>query len=91
MSPLTTAPRHRLRPFRMLPLACCVLAASGCAESDPETETGIDKPAVTGVVTGDIKNRRQLADAIEAKNKANDEHRANNDWRYAKPAVGPAE
>lgn len=68
-----------------------MLVAAGCAETDPETEPGIDKPAVTGVATGDIKTRRQLADAIEAKNRANDRHRANNDWRYAKPAVGPAE
>ncbi len=83
------APR---RPaFRVLQFACCVLFVAGCAETDPEAEPGIDKPAVTGVVSGDIKTRRQLADAIEAKNKANEQHRANRDWRYAKPAVGPAE
>lgn len=81
----------RPRAFRVFPFACGLLVLAGCAETEPETETGIDKPAVTGVVSGEIKTRRQLADAIEAKNRANDRHRANNDWRYAKPAVGPAE
>lgn len=76
---------------RHLPLLLAALALTGCVETPPEQETGIDKPAVAGVVSGDIKNRRQLADAIEAKNKANDEHRDKGDWRYSRPAVGAQE
>lgn len=74
-------------PFCILPFAFCL---PGCTEQDPE-EPGIEKPVITGVVTGDIKTRREYADAVESANKRNAERGDRRDWRYAKPAVGPAE
>jgi hypothetical protein len=73
--------------FGLLPLALCL---PGCADTDPE-EPGIEKPVVTGVVTGDIKTRREYADAVEAANKRNAARGTEGDWRHVKPAVGPAE
>lgn len=73
--------------FCILPFALCL---QGCSESDPE-EPGIEKPVITGVATGEIKTRREYADAVESANKRNAERGDRRDWRYAKPAVGPAE
>ena len=77
--------------------ACVSLAAvaalalqAGCADTDPE-EPGVEKPVVAGVVTGDIKTRREYTDAVEAANKRNAERGTQGDWRYVKPAVGPAQ
>ncbi len=78
----------RFLSFCIMPFALCLL--SGCADADPE-EPGIETPVVTGVVTGDIKTRREYTDAVEAANKRNAERAAQRDWRYAKPAVGPGE
>lgn len=85
-----TPPAHR-GPLALGALSLLALVLPGCVDTDPATETGIDKPAVTGVITGDIKTRRELADAIEAKNKTNAERQDKGDWRYAKPAVGRTE
>lgn len=80
--------------FRKLPLALCAAGAlvllAGCTDKDPD-EPGIEKPVVTGVVTGDIKSRREYTDAVEDANKRNAERGAQGDWRYVKPAVGPAQ
>lgn len=67
-----------------------VLILAGCADTEPE-EPGIETPVVSGVVTGDIKTRREYADAVEAANKRNDERAKQGDWRHVKPAVGPTE
>ena len=79
---------------RKLPLALCAAGAlalfAGCADKDPD-EPGIEKPVVTGVVTGDIKSRREYTDAVEDANKRNAERGTQGDWRYVKPAVGPAQ
>ena len=89
MNPFSARP-GALRGCLSLCLLPCALCLPGCSESDPE-EPGIEKPVITGVVTGDIKTRREYADAVEAANKRNAERASQRDWRYAKPAVGPAE
>lgn len=80
--------KNRLLLLVLLPSAACLLSA--CADTDPE-EPGIEKPVVAGVVTGDIGTRREYAEAVEAANKRNADRGAERDWRYVKPAVGPAE
>lgn len=99
MSAMAPAPTGRVGGF--FGVAVVALLLAGCtpptdeapgldtSAGAPEPAPGIDKPAVAGVVSGDIKTRRQLAEAIEAKNRQNEEHKANRDWRYAQPAVGP--
>ena len=76
-----------LLSFCIMPFAFCL---QGCADTDPD-EPGIEKPVVTGVITGDINSRREYTDAVEAANQRNNARGAAGDWNYAKPAVGPSE
>ncbi len=75
-------PRH-LPPIFLL-TASFLLAA--CAEdADP---VRIDKPAVAGLLDGEISSAGQYLDQVEETNRRNADKARRGDWTYARPAVG---
>ena len=73
-------------PVRVV-VGACALIVAGCSSEDPDAP-GIETPALTGVVTGEVRTRRQYVDSVEAKNMKNAERGSQGDWRYVRPVVG---